>query len=271
MIHNIILASQLRYRFQYCCPMPVMARIPPNEQHIDRPILANCILRHFRVVRGKEILRTASVLIQLRKNRRKIVDDEVIIGKRRVSERHGMPGDDIFYATRETPDEVRSPTRRVEIVKHIRAVLFNLRFQDITQRRTCTHSVLSRPNSLNIPVITIGKKRPFGSLINGQKDMSCRLSKIQKRVNLTSKRKTVFGQLANPRTQRRIVSGVLEEPHNLGVPTGVIRVGILDSGVSGASNSLLNHNSSKYLRCLNLSVAYFAPEFYGTRAAQRAI
>src|SRR5258706_11615055 len=197
MIHNIILASQLRYRFQYCCPMPVMARIPPNEQHIDRPILANCILRHFRVVRGKEILRTASVLIQLRKNRRKIVDDEVIIGKRRVSERHSMPGDDIFYATRETPDEVLSPPRGIEIVKYVSTVLFNLRLQDVAQRRARTQAMLSRPNSLNIPVIPIGKKSPFGSLINGQKDVSCSLSKIQKRIDLTSKRRTIFGQFAD--------------------------------------------------------------------------
>ena len=42
--------------------------------------------------------------------------------------------------------------------------------------------MLARPNSLNVPVIAIGEKCPFGSLIDGQKNVSCRLPKIQKRV-----------------------------------------------------------------------------------------
>jgi hypothetical protein len=53
--------------------------------------------------------------------------------------------------------------------------------------------MLSRPNSLNVAIITIGEKCPFGTLINGQKDMSCRLPKIQKRVNFTGECRTIFG------------------------------------------------------------------------------
>ncbi len=136
-----------------------------------------------------------------------------------------MPGYDIFYATWETFDEVRSPTRRIEIVEHVGTVVFNLRLQDIAQRRTRTQAAFARPNPLDILVITIGKKRPFSSLINGQKDVRRRLSKIQKCVNLTRKRRTILGQFTYLRTQGGIVSGILEEPHKLCIPIVVSRYG----------------------------------------------
>jgi len=50
-------------------------------------------------------------------------------------------------------------------------MLFDLSLQDIAKGRTRAQAVLSRPNSLNVAVVTIGEKRPFGSLIDGQKDM----------------------------------------------------------------------------------------------------
>ena len=127
-----------------------------------------------------------------------------------------MPGDNCLHATRQIlDDKIRAPTRRVEIVKHVRTVVFNLRLQDFTKRCTRVQAMLSRPNSLNVSIIAIGEKCPFGTLINGQKDMSCRLSEIQKRVYLTGECRTVLGQLANLGAKRRIVSGILEEPQSL--------------------------------------------------------
>ena len=132
-----------------------------------------------------------------------------------------MPGDDCFDASRQILDEIRSPARRIEIVEHVRTVLFDLRFQDFVERCARAQAMLARPNSLNVLVIAIGEKCPFGALINGQEDMSCRLPEIQKCIDLTGEGRTVFGQFANPRAKRRIISGILEEPHKLSIPAVV--------------------------------------------------
>jgi hypothetical protein len=87
---------------------------------------------------------------------------------------------------------------------------------------------------LDIAVITIGEKRPFGSPINGQKNVSGRLAEIQKRVDLTCKRITIFGQFTNFRTQRRVIPGILEEPHKLDIPTIFTKGGVDSTGDFGA-------------------------------------
>src|ERR1700686_2757542 len=129
-----------------------------------------------------------------------------------------MPGDHAFYTPRKTLDKIRVPACCIEIIKNVGTVFFNLRLEDFAQRCTTAQTMLTRPDSLNGLVITIGEKRPLRSLFDRQKNMSRRLSKIQKRVYLTGKPGTVFSQFANLRPQRRIVSGILEEPHKLVSP-----------------------------------------------------
>src|SRR5216683_408902 len=214
-ILDIVLASKFRDRFQYRCPPNVMSRIASDEQHVDRSVLAKCEWRQLRVVRREEVRRAIALLIPFRKNRRKITDHEIIMRKRRVPRRHGLPGDGLLYATRQALDKGLSPTGRVEVVKYVRAVLFDLRLQNIAKRCTSAQAVLARPNPLNVAVITIGEKCPLRSLLDRQKNVTSRLSKVHKRGYLTCERRMVFGQFANPRAQRGIVSGILEEPHKL--------------------------------------------------------
>jgi hypothetical protein len=59
--------------------------------------------------------------------------------------------------------------------------------------------MLSRPDSLNVRVVTISEKAPFSPLIDGQENVSGRLTKIQKSADLIGKRPTVLGQFANLR------------------------------------------------------------------------
>jgi hypothetical protein len=136
-----------------------------------------------------------------------------------------MPGDHAPNTPRKTPDKIRAPAGCIEVIKNVGTVFFNLRLQDFAQRCTPAQTMLTRPDSLNRLVITIGEKRPLRPLFDRQKNMSCRLSKIQKCVYLTGKLGTVFSQFANLRPQRRIVSGILEEPHKLGFSAIVSRWG----------------------------------------------
>lgn len=108
-----------------------------------------------------------------------------------------MPGDGFFDTAGETSHKIPFPASRIKIVKYIRAVLFDLRAQDFAQRRTRAQAMLARPNSLYVRVIAIGEKRPFGSLIDRQKDMRYQLAKIQKCVNLAGKRRMVLDQFTN--------------------------------------------------------------------------
>ena len=116
------------------------------------------------------------------------------------------------------------PARRIEIVKYVGTMLFDLRFQDIAQRCARLQALLARPDPLNVVVIAVGEKCPFGPLIDRQKNMRRRLPEIQERVDLAGKRGTVLGQFANLRTQRGIISGILEQPHKPGIPTMIRRV-----------------------------------------------
>ena len=162
--------------------------------------------------------RPASLLADRSKDRRHVVDDKIIGRKRHIAEWRRMPGDDVFDATRKALDKTRIPAGRIEIVEYIRPMLFNLRFQDIAKRYAPAQAVLARPNSLNDLVIAIGEKCQLGSLIHRQENVSCQFPEIQKRIDLTGKRGTTFGQFANSRAQRRIISGILEQPHKPGIP-----------------------------------------------------
>ena len=132
--------------------------------------------------------RPASLLADRCKNRRHIVDDKIIGRKRYIAEWRRMPGDHVPDASRKTLDKTRVPAGRIEIVEYVRAVFFNLRFQDIAKRCAPAQAVLARPNSLNDFVIAIGEKCPLGSLLHRQENVSCRFPEIQKRIDLTGKR-----------------------------------------------------------------------------------
>src|ERR1700739_2881196 len=130
MIRDVIFTRKSCHRFQDLCPPAVMARITADKQHINRPVLTSGERCKLRIVGWKEIICATSLLSYCRQDRRKIAHDEIIVGKRYVSERRGMPGDDSFHATGQTPDEVRSPASRVEIVEYIRAMIFDLCLQN---------------------------------------------------------------------------------------------------------------------------------------------
>ncbi len=85
-IYDVELAGQLRDRFQYLRPPPVMARIAADEHHIDGPVLACREGREFRIIGRKEIRGPASLLRDRRQDRRKIVDDKIVGGELDVHE-----------------------------------------------------------------------------------------------------------------------------------------------------------------------------------------
>ncbi len=66
-------------------------------------------------------------------------------------------------------------------------MLFDLRLQDVLRRGARTQAMLARPNALDVDVIAVGEKRPFGSLIDRQQDMGRLLAEIQKRVDFAGK------------------------------------------------------------------------------------
>jgi len=67
---------------------------------------------------------------------------------------------------RQRSDEVTAPTRRVEIVKHVGAMLLDLRFENVFHRRTETQASLRCPQLLKFDVVAIGEEGPFGVLID---------------------------------------------------------------------------------------------------------
>ena len=107
-----------------------------------------------------------------------------------------MPGDSLHAPWQTLMNSL--PAGRIEIVKHVRTVLFDLRAQDLVQRGAPAQAMLACPDPLDVLVIAIGEKCPFGALINGQEDMSRRLPKIQKCIDLTGECRTIPGQFANP-------------------------------------------------------------------------
>jgi len=50
-------------------------------------------------------------------------------------------------------------------------VLLDLGFQDVQEATRAVQAMLSRPKPLDVSIVTIGEERPFGMLIDGQKDV----------------------------------------------------------------------------------------------------
>ena len=98
---------------------------------------------------------------RMRKNGREITDNQIVVRERRISEWRRVPGNNLLDATRQAFDEIAFPPRRVNIVKNVGSVLFDLRFQDVVERGTRTQAVLPGPTSLNFSVVAVGEKRPF--------------------------------------------------------------------------------------------------------------
>ena len=74
--------------------------------------------------------------------------------------------------------------------------------------------MLEGPNTLNVRVVAVSKESPFRLLIDRQQRMTSGFPEANKCIYLGGKGRKFAGQLANFRAQRRIVSGVLEQPHN---------------------------------------------------------
>src|ERR1700730_13173880 len=74
--------------------------------------------------------------------------------------------------------------------------------------------MLTCPKTLNVRVVTVSKKSPVRLLIDRQQGMTSRFPKANKCFYPGRKGRKFAGQFANLRAQRRIVSGVLEQPHN---------------------------------------------------------
>jgi len=96
----------------------------------------------------------------------------------------------------------------------------------MAQRRTRTQAALSRPNPLGILVITIGKKRPFSSLINRQKNVRRRLSKIGKPLD-----RSEWGM-----TPPTVNAYYDPQMNDINFPAGVLQPPLYDSKIDDAPN-----------------------------------
>jgi hypothetical protein len=120
--------------------------------------------------------------------------------------RQRVPADSPFHAAGKALDEVPGPGRHIDIVEDVRAVLLDLRPQDIGQGRPRGQAMLARPNTLNLGVVAVSKKGPFRLLIDRQKGMTPGFAKTDECIHLGGEGRKIGGQFAHFRPQRRIVS-----------------------------------------------------------------
>jgi len=94
-----------------------------------------------------------------------------------------------------------------------RRVLLDLRLQDLARRRARRQPLFARPQPLHLDIVAIGEERPLQPLLDRQQEMRRGFPEIQERVDVAGERRPALGELSNPRAQRGIISGILEQPH----------------------------------------------------------
>ena len=146
---HLILASQFRHRFQHRCPPPVMARIAPDEQHIDRPVLASLRMAQTPDRRRERNIRSG---IPARPSPREWTENcrPRDHSRRMIHSRNGAACQAMASFTQpgRRLDEVRLPAGRIEIVEYVRAVLFDLRLQDFVRASARELKPCSRAQTL---------------------------------------------------------------------------------------------------------------------------